>query len=443
MLVWIASGLFTLMALFHLAGAIVFAVWLFRHDQRLPRGDSAPPAAVLLSIRGRDPFLSKTLKVLRCLDYPQASVHIVVDGTADEVQRWRDEWNADPATKHPLTIELLQRPLSTCGRKCSALLQALSNVPPEAEVIALIDADVVPDADWLRRLVAPLVDSQVGVVTGGQWFEPKLDYKTGAWVRSLWNAGSLVPTSMQAHPWAGTLAIRRRDFEAAGLAELWRTSAVDDGPIARAMHQIGSRIAFEPRLLHVNCEDSSLATSTQYIGRMLTWSRWYEAAFWNTAVHAGILLLCWLLWGISCVRNVYDSAWPWVSVLAGALLIGLSLYAIAYEIVRWAVGKVLAFQSPLAATHRGTLQKVHRPEENSPREPIRVEGWLLALGRIVRNVSLMPLTHAIFIAGVWRAIFFREIVWRGVTYRIASPHRVELVGDSGPASLSSQGQDSV
>ncbi len=440
MLIWIASALIASMALVHLAGAVVFAVWLFRHDQRLPRGDTTTPAAVLLSIRGRDPFLGETMKALRCLDYPQASVHIVVDGTGEEVQRWRDEWNADPATKHPLTIELLQQPLSTCSRKCSALLQTLCNVPPEAEVIALIDADVVPDADWLRRITAPLVDPQVGVVTGGQWFEPQLAYKTGAWVRSLWNAGSLVPTAMQAHPWAGTLAIRRRDFDAAGLAELWRTSVVDDGPIARAMHQIGSRIAFEPRSLNVNREDCTLSASLQYIGRMLTWSRWYEGAFGNTVAHACVLLMCWCLWGISLARNVYDGSWPWIGVLVGTMLISLGLYAFAYEIVRWAVAKVLAKHRSKELSSAARSVEIRRHDSGST---CWADRGVTPLVRFTRNMILMPLTHAIYLGGIFRAIFYREIVWRGVRYRVTSPRHVEILSDSSPSALTTRGQDSV
>jgi hypothetical protein len=417
MLVWIASVLFLVMAAAHFAGALWFAIWIARHDQRLARGEFSAPVAVLLSIRGKDPFLGETLQALCQMDYPQVTFHVVVDGTEEEAREWREAWQGVTELRHPLFIETLKSPRVTCGRKCAALLQVLAQIPEEAEVIALIDADVVPDRLWLKKLTAPLVDEQIGVVTGGQWFEPAWSHKPGAWVRSLWNAGSLVPTSIQGHPWAGSLAIRRRDFVAAELGRWWETSAVDDGPIARAMHQIGSRIAFDPQLIAVNREDCGLGYSARYVSRMLTWSRWYEAAFWNTASHAVLLAMIWGLWLISLMRNVYDGAWQWVGVLTVALVVGIWLYVLAYDVVRYGVARL----------HR------HRLGGRAA----------LSISRQAWAVLHLPLTQAIFLAGVFRAMFFREVEWRGVRYRIHSPTEIRVLRAGQPPVEEVGGQDSV
>ena len=417
MLVWIASFLFVLMAGAHLGGALLFARWVTRYDQRLVRGEFSGSVAVLLSIRGRDPFLAETLQALRRMDYPQLTVHVVVDGDSTEVADRKESWESDPEARHPLKIQTLNSPPTTCGRKCAALLQALAGVSPETEVIALIDADVVPDAQWRRRLTAPLADEQIAVVTGGQWFEPRWSHKPGAWVRSLWNAGSLVPTSMQGHPWAGTLAVRRRDFEAAELESAWQKAVVDDGPIARAMHQIGSRIAFDPRLISVNQENAGLIYSARYVGRMLTWSRWYEGAFWNTAAHAFVLATIWSLCLISLSRNVYDGAWQWVGILAAALALGIWFYVLAYDVVRCAVARLL---------REHFAGKVG-----------------LSVGRQLWAALFLVPTHVVFIAGVVRAIFFREIEWRGVRYRISSPTDVKVLTPGKPPMKTADGDDSV
>ena len=417
MLVWIATISFLVLASAHLGGAVWFSGWLGRHDLRLQRGDQTPVCAVLMSIRGNDPFLADSLRSLATQDYPQTSIHLIVDGNLEEVESLVNSWKSAGSPQHPIFVEPLKSPLATCGLKCSALLQALEKVPETAEVIAMIDADVVPRATWLREMVAPFVDEQIGAVTGGQWFEPAWNHKPGSWIRSLWNAGSIVPTSVLAHPWAGSFAIRRRDFESAELQKLWQTTIVDDGPIARAMHQIGSKIAFEPRLIAVNREDCGIAYGAQYIGRMLTWSRWYERAFLNTVIHAVILSTTWFLVLFSLIWNAMDGARSWVILLVSTIVFGCWMNAFAYD---WL---------------RRSIVRLHRDRFTSPPRlsPLR-QLW---------TTLQIPLTQLFFVAGMVRALTIRTVVWRRVRYRINGPTKVRILDWSDAKSIVPQGHDSV
>jgi Glycosyl transferase family 21 len=417
MLVWIATISFLMLASAHFGGAVWFSGWLARQDLRLERGDQTPVCAVLMSIRGNDPFLAESLRSLATQDYPQTTIHLVVDGNFEDVENLVNGWKSTEELRHPIIVEPLKSPLATCGLKCSALLQAMEKVPATAEVIALIDADVVPRSTWLRELVAPFVDEQIGAVTGGQWFEPAWNHKPGSWIRSLWNAGSIVPTSVLAHPWAGSFAIRRSDFESAELQKLWQTTIVDDGPIARAMHQIGSRIAFEPRLISVNREDCGIAYSAQYIGRMLTWSRWYERAFINTVIHAVFLTTAWVLVIISLIWNAMDGARHWVALLAGAIVVGCWMNAAAYDWLRRAI------------------VRLHRDRFSSPPR--------LSLLRQFWASLHIPITQLFFVAGVVRALTNRTVEWRRVRYRISGPTKVRILDWSDAKSIVPQGHDSV
>ncbi len=417
MLVWIATISFLMLASAHLGGAVWFSGWLSRHDHRLQRGDQTPICAVLMSIRGNDPFLAETLRSLATQDYPEMSIHLVVDGNFEHVEKMVNGWKSSGTLRHPLIVEPLNSPLATCGLKCSALLQALNKVPEAAEVIALIDADVVPRSTWLRDLVAPFADQQIGAVTGGQWFEPAWNHKHGSWIRSLWNAGSIVPTSVLAHPWAGSFAIRRRDFESADLQRLWQTTIVDDGPIARAMHQIGSKIAFEPRLISVNREDCGIAYSAHYIGRMLTWSRWYERAFINTVIHAMVLTTVWVLVSISLISNAMAGARHWVALLASAVVVGCWMNAAAYDWLRRAIVRLRRDRFPQA-----------------PR---------LSLLRQLFATLQIPVTQLFFVWGVIRALTCRTVEWRRVRYRISGSTNVRIVEWSDAKTIVPQGHDSV
>ena len=44
------------------------------------------------------------------------------------------------------------------------------------QIIAFIDADTVAHPNWLRELVTPLLDDQVGLTTGNRWYLPTGNY---------------------------------------------------------------------------------------------------------------------------------------------------------------------------------------------------------------------------------------------------------------------------
>jgi cellulose synthase/poly-beta-1,6-N-acetylglucosamine synthase-like glycosyltransferase len=103
-------------------------------------------------------------------DYPTYAVWIVIDSADNParavVRKILDKPSKSPAPVHVLVLE---RRLEACSLKLSAQRQALRVITGAGQaysVVAFIDADVVPARDWLRSLVLPLLDPQVGVSTG-------------------------------------------------------------------------------------------------------------------------------------------------------------------------------------------------------------------------------------------------------------------------------------
>ena len=245
-------------------------------------------ASIVLSVRGCDPTLRHSLIGLLDQDYENYEIHVVVDNRVDTAWKVVHEIKEEFDLDHRLTIHEMREPLETCGLKCSALIQALDAIHEDSTYLVLLDADVKPHRTWLSSCIRPLqADAGIGVVTGNQWFEP-LGESTGTLIRSLWNAGAIVPTAMYANPWAGTCAMRVDDVHRSGLDLLWRKSVVDDGPIRDAMTPLGLRVHFEPSLIMINREHCSTEYVGRYISRMLTWSKLYEKTFINTVVHAAI-----------------------------------------------------------------------------------------------------------------------------------------------------------
>ena len=416
MLTWsiVAALVLVSFAAIHALCALVVLRWRGSHVDHLPP-DFQPRVAVVLSIRGRDPSLADTVRGLLAQHYDRYEVHMVVDHRSDPAWAELSQLLQREDVCRRARLHELQSPPPHCGLKCAALVQAIRGLPP-VEIVATIDADVIPHPHWLTTLIAPLADPQIGVVTGNHWFEP-VQANGGSLLRSLWNAGALVPTSVFANPWAGTAAFRLEEIHRTGLLDLWERSAVDDGPVRRAIATLGKRIHFVPGLLMINREACSLQYFLRYVVRILTWSRVYEPSFWFTVAHATVNLSAWgavaLLGLLALIRR---DAGATVCATAGLLLHAGGLW-LAFLIVR-----------------HGVSRMVETRGDRLPRMPRAVA---------TTTFLLTPVAFLLHGYGVLRALTTRAICWRGIWYRIAGPGAVVRTGyaplrEETPSATSSQ-----
>ena len=354
-----------------------------------------------MSVRGCDPTLRESLSAILHQDYPDYDVHLVVDHRGDSA--WSVVHEVQERFDHcgRLTIHEMRQPVDTCGLKCNALVQALEHFDPETEYLVLMDADVTPHETWLRDVTAPLLDPGIGVVTGNQWFEPHEQATVGSLLRSLWNAGAIVPTAIFNNPWAGTFAMRMKDVEAANLADVWRRSAVDDGPIRHAIAPLGLKIKFQPSLIMVNREECTFDYVNHYVTRMLTWSKLYEKTFINTVVHAVFTNLV-MLAAVLTLLTALLSVQPVVATIALCSILGMALIsALGYVIVRAGVDR--------ACQTRG---------ESLPP---------LSLNQLVRFTVLIPVTLMIYGCSCCRAIVSQQVRWREITYEVKNKSQVRML----------------
>src|SRR5215208_5416237 len=104
--------------------------------------------------------VEKTLNSLANLDYPNYEV-LVVDNNTPAEATWRpleDVCRKLGPKFHCLHLDRWP------GYKSGALNFAVTQTNPRAEIIGIIDADYVVDADFLRELVPGFVNSQVAFV---------------------------------------------------------------------------------------------------------------------------------------------------------------------------------------------------------------------------------------------------------------------------------------
>ncbi|MFN9184052.1 MAG: glycosyltransferase [Planctomycetota bacterium] len=398
----LASACSLLFGLFHALGATLFSVWLRRQKVAQPSAGRAEKAGVLVASRGFDPSLPEMLRGLLDQDYANYEVHVTVDESEGPASQRLAELVADHPHRDRLRLHSLGEPLPTCGLKNSALLVGLRQLSPDVTRIAMIDTDIIPPESWLGDLLAYLDDTQVGAVSGAQWFDPGEEIEPGTLVRSLWNAAALVPTCLFANAWAGSLAFRREAFERAGLEKLWERTIVDDGPLPHAMRQLGLRMQFAPNMLMLNRESCSFQYVNNWLQRMLCWSRLYEASFRNTLIHACLTAALLVLLSVTLLLALFSGQLASLLGLATAWLTSNLLHVAAWQTVRQAV---IRSSQHVAA---------QLPDEL----PLNV--WLgLAL--------FVPVTQLAFCLATLRVLTLKKISWRGADYEIAGPESVRLV----------------
>ncbi len=394
-LFWLLLG----MAVIHTIAAIPF-VWRLYHWRRLRRGDArCPKTAVVLCLRGSDPFLPACLQAILDQDYPCYDVRIVVDSPDDPAWKTVQEvLSRSGAANVQVRFLVDRRP--TCSLKCSSLLQAVSQLDASHEIIALIDADVVPHRTWLRELVAPLQDERVAAATGNRWYMPASP-SWGSLVRWLWNAAAVVHMDWYRIPWGGTLAVKMDAVRTAHLTARWEHTLCEDTLLYGAFRPLGYRVAWVPSLMMVNREQCRVTTFYRWVCRQLLTIRLHHPAWRVLVVHDLATSLA--LWGgmlsLIAAMAVGDGAGAWW------LLVGMGL--------QW--GVLIAVLMGMEIGMRRMMAARGEPT-----------AWLGLCG-LARTVPAMVLTLAIYPAALLCAMRLREVGWRGIRYRVEGPGRIRMV----------------
>src|SRR5439155_14285106 len=267
-------------------------IWGWRFVRQFPpqspqavNDDELPRVLVVLSVRGADPSLAGCLRGLLNQDYPHYDVRIIVDSLEDPA------WNLvheilghDPGPS--IQVSPLQARRETCSLKTSALLQAIGTLDESCQVVALIDADVIPRRSWLRDLVLPLTNPKVGAATGIRWFMPS----TATWgslVRYLWNAAASVQMYALHIPWGGSLALRADVLRRSDLLQKWAVSLWEDTASYRTIRELDLQLQFVPAATMVNRETTDLKSCFRFIRRQMLNVRLYHDG-WPTILAHGI-----------------------------------------------------------------------------------------------------------------------------------------------------------
>ncbi len=360
-----------------------------------------PKAAVVLCLRGSDPFLTDCIDALLDQDYPRYEIRIVVDCREDpawqvveEVVQQREATN--------VRIDPLSERRGTCSLKIAGMLQAISTLDSSHEVVVLLDSDTIAHRTWLRELVAPLADERVGAAAGNRWYMPA-DASRGSLVRYLWNVAAVVQMYWYGIAWGGSMALKTNVFDRSDLLERLAHAFGEDSTICRALVRAKLRVAFVPSAMMVNRETCDLPGFFHFLERQLLTVRLHNPWWWAVVGH-----------GI-------------VTSAAQLLALGLLLVALLkaqWEAAAWAGGGLALYLTAMV------LLTV--PLEIGVRRVVRARGepadWLNC-ATAVRVLLAIPLTQVIYAAGLVSTFFVRTHKWRGIVYRFDRARGVRVIED--------------
>lgn len=407
MVVWALAACCAAAALRTLLIAARF-VRLFKSDAAADEVSFAPPARVVLCLRGADPFLRDCIAGLLAQRYPRYELVIVVDSVDDPA--WQVAHEATASAMIPVTIKPLQVRSKRRSLLMSSMLEAVSDLPDECEAVVIADADVITAETWLESLVKPLQDSKIAVATGVRWCVPETA-EWGTLVRYMWNSFAEPQRHTHQIPWGGSLCIRREVVDVARNGRFWQQAFCADLTLTPILADRKLRVRIVPEAVSAVRETISLRPCLSFLARQMTWVRLYHPRW------LAILLDSFLL------------ATP---AMLGFVALGWSFVSGFYNIAALVAGITLAYSLALCLTHfwvEHHVFQVIRRHGDSTSSPLAA--W-------IKCFIAAPLLPPLYSACAIYAHFRRRVSWRGIQYQYRGPWDIDVQVDRPFESTQSQ-----
>jgi len=373
-----------------LRGGLRYARYVRQETDR-PVPDYFPFVSVIAPTRGftPEPGFVDNIKPLLQQDYPNYEVRFVFDDPQDPSLALVRELGAQA---------VISGPAKGTGQKVHNLIVATKQVDSRCEVIVFVDTDARPSKEWLRQLVAPLVDETVGASTGYRWFIPERG-GIASRLRGVWNASvasALGQDTAKNFCWGGSTAIRRSKFEQLKVVDHWRGTVSDDFTITRVLKQAGLPIHFTPHCLVPSVGDCGWRELLEFTTRQIKITRVYAPQLWLPLLLGSSLFAIAFFGGLVLLVTRILSGQSFLLTLL--FLVVIFALGAAKGFVRWhAVGIPLA-------RYRRELRR-----------------------DLAAHVCLWPFASLLYLYNAIVAGFSRRITWRGITYDLPSPTEAVII----------------
>ena len=279
-----------------------------------------PPVSILKPLRGTDPEMYESFRSHCLVDYPEYEILFAVHDPNDPAVTLVEKLNLEfPERK----IRLLVFPKALGA---NIKVSNLAQMAPLAqyEYLLVNDSDIRVEQDYLRRIMAPFVDEQVGMVTC--LYRGVAARTIGSELEALgistdFCAGVLMAQVVEGEIRFGlgsTMALRKHDLEGIGGFDTIVDYLADD-------YELGARIAASGKRVHIAdpvVETFLPAYSWRDFARhQLRWARGIrDSRPWG---YMGLALTHALPWAVLTVLLARGTWWAWI-LLGIALTVRLT-----------------------------------------------------------------------------------------------------------------------
>lgn len=365
----------------------------FKQELSKPKSNHTPFCSIIAPCRGIDKDLRANLSALFNQDFPKYEVIFVVDDEMDESVEIIEDVYRQSAKPVKLVVAGKAKDES---QKVHNLRQAVLEVSNESEVFVFVDSDARPGKDWLRNLIAPLQDETVGCASGYRWFVQKRGGFSTA-LRVVWNASiaSALGANLKSNfCWGGSTAVRRDTFERLNIREKWRGTLSDDFAVTRAMKEANLSVYFVPQCLTATVEDCNFRELLEFSTRQMKITRVYAAHLWKASLIGSFLFTATFSTGI-LLLFILSGVHFWLTVTLLSVVFALGF------------GKAW-----LRLTAVKLVLKDYENELNR---------------QFLPHLMLWVISPILFFYNCVCALFSRNIIWRGIEYRLKSATETEVL----------------
>ncbi len=256
----------------------LIAVWRFRTKgpELAPRSFSAwPPVTILKPVCGLEKNLKFNLRSACLQDYPEFQVVFSVHDPNDPAIPLLKEIQQDYPERVSVAVEDIQ---AGPNGKINNLLGALSHA--RHDILVISDSDVHLEPDYLKNIIAPLADPEVGLVCtlyratlADRWFE-KMELLT-------LNA-DFIPSVVFAYVsgaskfcLGSSVALRRSSLEEMGGLEVLADYLAEDYEMGRRLWGSGKKMVLVPYWVDIAVDLKDLS---QWWNHQVSWDQKTRAA---------------------------------------------------------------------------------------------------------------------------------------------------------------------
>jgi ceramide glucosyltransferase len=286
-------------------------------SQNLNAAQNLPPISILKPLKGVDPEIYESFRSHCLQNYPE---YEIIFGVSDP---------GDPAVT---SVERLQREfpertiqLVVCPKKLGANIK-VSNLAQmlavaRYEYLLVNDSDIRVEADYLRKIIAPLADPKTGMVTC--LYRGVATNTLGSQLESLGISTDFCPGVLAARQLEGglhfglgsTLLFRRVDLQKIGGFESFIDYLADDYELGKRIADLGMGIELSGEVVETHLPAYNLRG---FFAHQLRWARGVRGA--RSGGYFGLVFTFGLMWACLAVVAACGAMWAWILLAITFLL---------------------------------------------------------------------------------------------------------------------------